>query len=245
MDEYIAETFELRGYTVKLIQDQDAENPRKGFDNFGTMVCFHSRYDLGDERHRESPDEFLMALAEEFRPGLEDWIGNGLWRKTVKGNNYDSPTYKAQKKLHQELADKLLWSVLEKHYLILPLYLYDHSGITMSTGRFSDPWDSGQVGWIYCTKKKAVEEFGKKVLTKAVREKALKYLESEVETYDQYLTGDVYGYVIENSDGDDVDSCWGFFGLDYRKKEAIDNVPDEPCLAGGEGADEAMEATLA
>ena len=45
-------------------------------------------------------------------------------------------------------------------YVILPLYLYDHSGITMSTSVFSCPWDSGQVGWIYAEKKKLIEETG-------------------------------------------------------------------------------------
>ena len=45
-------------------------------------------------------------------------------------------------------------------YVILPLYLYDHGGITMSTGAFSCSWDSGQVGWIYAEKKKFIEETG-------------------------------------------------------------------------------------
>lgn len=43
---------------------------------------------------------------------------------------------------------------------------------------------------------------------------------AEVETYDQYLTGDVYGYVIESEDGTVDDSCWGFFGLDHCIGEA-------------------------
>jgi len=42
----------------------------------------------------------------------------------------------------------------------LPLYLYDHSGITMNTTGFSCPWDSGQVGWIYVTKEKLRRETG-------------------------------------------------------------------------------------
>ena len=35
-----------------------------------------------------------------------------------------------------------------KRHLELPLYLYDHSGLTIATTPFSCPWDSGQVGWI-------------------------------------------------------------------------------------------------
>ena len=43
----------------------------------------------------------------------------------------------------------------------LPLYLYDHGGITMSTNPFSCPWDDGgQVGWIYASKQKFIDETG-------------------------------------------------------------------------------------
>jgi hypothetical protein len=34
--------------------------------------------------------------------------------------------------------------------------------------------------------------------------------------------GDVYGYVIENANDDDLDSCWGFYGIDYCIQEAKD-----------------------
>lgn len=108
---------------------------------------------------------------------------------------------------------------LRKDILHLPLYLYDHSGITMSTSPFSCPWDSGCVGIIYITKDKIKEECGWKVLTKARKEKILQYLRNEVETYDQYLTGDVWGFEVVEYDEEDgyekeTDSCWGFYGSD-------------------------------
>lgn len=98
--------------------------------------------------------------------------------------------------------------------LILPLYLYDHSGITISTGRFNDPWDSGQVGWIYMTPETLQKEFH------GDREKGLSCLKSEVDSYDQYLRGDVYWYAILDSDGDTIDSCGGMYGYDYCVTEA-------------------------
>ena len=52
-------------------------------------------------------------------------------------------------------------------YLELPLYLYDHSGITMRTTPFSCPWDSGQVGVIILEHEKVLTEFGRKRLTAA------------------------------------------------------------------------------
>ena len=116
----------------------------------------------------------------------------------------------------------------EDALIILPLYLYDHGGITMSTSPFSCRWDSGQVGFIYVSKKKVREEYGVKRISPKVAEKALKVLEGEVETYDQYLTGDVYGYRVYKvttcelgeEHEEEVDACWGYYGQEECMKEA-------------------------
>ena len=38
---------------------------------------------------------------------------------------------------------------------ILPLYMYEHSGIALSTTPFSCPWDSGRLGFVIMTKEMA------------------------------------------------------------------------------------------
>ena len=35
--------------------------------------------------------------------------------------------------------------------VIVPLYVLDHSGVVFRTTPFCDPWDSGQIGWVYAT----------------------------------------------------------------------------------------------
>lgn len=112
------------------------------------------------------------------------------------------------------------WDELEEHLTeecgavgILPLYLYDHGGITINTTGFSCPWDSGQIGFIYATKE-TLETAG------VAEENIEAALKGEVHTYDQYLTGDVWGYVIEDDDGEHIDSCWGFYGREYTEQEA-------------------------
>ena len=67
-----------------------------------------------------------------------------------------------------------------------------------------------------------------KRITKKVSEQALKVLQGEVETYDQYLTGDIYGYKVMkvvtcelgHEHEEEVDSCWGFYGQEECMKEA-------------------------
>lgn len=95
--------------------------------------------------------------------------------------------------------------------VVLPLYLYDHSGITMKTSSFICPWDSGQIGFIYVDRDTVLKEYGKKHLSKNIVEMVTDVLEDEVKIYDQYLTRQVYGFVIEDVDGKQIDSCWGCF----------------------------------
>ena len=44
---------------------------------------------------------------------------------------------------------------------VFPLYMIAHSGVALSLTPFSDPWDSGQVGWIYADKAMIEQEHGK------------------------------------------------------------------------------------
>lgn len=194
------ETYKKGNEVVKIFTDPDPESPRN-WDNFGTMVCSHSRYILGD-----------------------------------KQIDYDFGDYLEQEELKPS------------DLVMLELWLYDHSGITMKSSEcgnpYSDQWDSGMVGLIYVTKEKIKTEFGVKRITKKTIEKAKEYLRQDVKTYDQYLMGEIYGYqsfVIEkvkvvHNDGKtetekreiDGDSCWGYFSIDDIKSElGIDNSWNE------------------
>jgi hypothetical protein len=113
---------------------------------------------------------------------------------------------------------------------LYPLYLYDHSGITIRLHPFSCPWDSGQVGWVMLEPEDLRKEYSVKRLTKKHWEKAEKVIECEVKTFDDYLVGRVYGFKAYDLDGDDFDSCWGYFGdtdeMIAEVKLAIDKEVD-------------------
>ena len=182
---------------VRIVQDNDPESPRE-WDNVGTMVCWHSRYNLGDEQPSGDGSDYLRELAADY----------------VAAND------------PEDIPDEHVQRILDKYFLILPLYLFDHSGLHISTGGFSCPWDSGQVGYIYCEKSHGIAEYGDE-------DKALEGLQEEVATYDDYLSGNVYGFVIEecetcetceNEEWEHVDSCFGFYGYDPDKNGMIDHV---------------------
>ncbi len=110
--------------------------------------------------------------------------------------------------------------------VLLPVYMYEHSGIVLSTGAFGCPWDSGQVGYIHVSK----EKLEKEGLTE---EQAVKALKAEIEVYGQYVNGEVYGYVhlrrkacgeCGHNIDEDIDSCWGFYGSDWAESGLLEQA---------------------
>lgn len=108
--------------------------------------------------------------------------------------------------------------------IIMPLYLYDHSGLSMRTYRhgYHSSWDCGQVGFIIATKESIEKIHGKVDLTPEFLEKLENYLISEVKEYSQYLEGDVYWVRVTDPDGEELDSLGGMFGYDETMKEVQD-----------------------
>lgn len=190
MSDYIAETFMHAGYRVQLIADQDAESPANMGDNGLFIVTTKNRY--FQVLHDRSDARECMDDAE-----------------------------------------------LRKTHWVFPVTAYIHSGVALSLSNqgypFNDRWDAGLIGFIFASKSEW------KYRTRECKNKrasAHSAATSLIETWNQYLSGDVWGYVVaevepledidvaterELADQDEVrhvDSCWGFYGLDYARKEA-------------------------
>jgi len=110
----------------------------------------------------------------------------------------------------QELIDWIEANSDKIYYL--PLYMYEHGNITISTSPFSCRWDSGQIGFIYITKER-VEAEG--------IAKPYEALEAEIKEYDYYLRGDTYGARILDKEGEVIDSQFGYLG---DRQIAIDDA---------------------
>jgi len=177
------ETYKLKnGKTLEILQDESPESPRE-WDNMGTMICFRSRYNLGD-KHNYSREE-----AEELSKG--------------------------------------------KDIISLPLYLYDHSGITISTSDFGDRWDSGCIGFVIIEEKQWKTMMGDDM--DKSEERLERIIDGEVETYDTYLRGDVYQYKVY-----EVETC----SLGHKHKTLVESCgsyfSEEDCRTEGEGVIESL-----
>jgi hypothetical protein len=125
-------------------------------------------------------------------------------------------------------------AVPARQAVVLPLYLFDHAGLAISTTsgmfRACDPagWDWGQLGYIYATKDALRQEFGVTHLSRRLRSRAEEILHGEVTTYDQFLRGEVYGFTLtDRTTGELMDSCWGFYGENPHSNGMADYLPPD------------------
>lgn len=161
---------------------------------------------------------------------------DNIGKMVLKHRDYDMPC-ECDINLNECDTIEELTKQLKKEYkalVVLPVYMYDHSGISLSTGTqypFNCRWDSSTIGVIF-TNEESLKALGVKTRSK---KKLIEYLKGEVETYSQYLSGDVYGFeLIEVSKCDKcnevheefIDSCYGYYGSDFKENGLIEAIQE-------------------
>lgn len=220
----VIETFEKNGVTVEIMYDESCESPREN-DNLGTMLGWHRAYQAGDKHNFRDVAHWLRSMVnyEDALDAPESLVLDHLpyWVK-------EPPTEDDLEWARQHMVDSLqnddddakqwAFDVLHKTHLILPVYLYDHSGVMYKTAPFSCPWDSGQVGFIYVSHADIQKEYG--AVNDETLGKAAQVLTAEVKEYSMWANGECYGYVCKDEGGGELNSCWGFIGYEYVEEEA-------------------------
>lgn len=121
---------------------------------------------------------------------------------------------------------------------ISPVYLFDHSGITMSTKPFSCRWDSGQVGFAYVTAKMARQEWRRSKKFPSMRSWGEAMIEAEVSEYDRFLRGEAYGFRVREAllTQEEVDEAAFLFEEDAYGGECygMRSIPDFLAKRGDE-----------
>ena len=157
--------------------------------------------------YKETYQGHQIAIHHDTDPmSPRDWDNLGIMickhRRYNLGDNHDFSDARqflldlCDLSEESELSLDRMMAIATTKAIILPLFLYDHSGITMNTTGFHCPWDSGQVGFIYATLKSIREEYSVKRVSSSLRQRVSEQLKAEVATYDNYLTGNSFGYTI-------------------------------------------------
>jgi hypothetical protein len=171
-----------------------------------------------DARNPRENDNMGRFALYHRRYGLGDF-------KEVLGFRFSPHAYEGWEEFGESLIKDF------KPVMIKPVSMYDHSGISLSFG-VSKGWDSAQVGFAYITREALEQGYGKNTVEDWSQAQLVKtaesVLESELAAYNAYVSGDVYGFVVEEKKGCDhcghsewgeVESCWGFYSSDEAMTE--------------------------
>ena len=215
-------------YLLTIQQDDLAEDPRN-WDNTSTIWTWIKSYKIGDDHD------------------LSDSMWDALADLCVKNNIL---TWEEMEE--KDLSENRLGLALQESENVAFRWIsaYEHSGITISTAvgtyPYNDRWDSGIIGFAFVMKEQYEKQCGKRDDWK---KEAIKIIDSEVKTVDQWLCGECYRYTLEEKvhyrnekrcphcnelisvdeydDWDEVDSCCGFYGNDIKESGILDYFGDE------------------
>ncbi len=200
---------QYKNYRIEIEPSDYIENPLDEFACPYILACWHSRYNLGTIQPKNTLEEHTTELVSEY-------LNDSAW-ELIPWNGV------------RELKESVDTDALfDKHYISLPLYLYDHSGITMNTTGYTCRWDSGQVGMIYVSIIAIKKLYGWGRLTIHRKETVLSDMRNVVSVYDKYLCGDYWDYCIYKND-EIIDSCCQFGDYNYcleEAKEFVDSIKE-------------------
>lgn len=143
-----------------------------------------------------------------INPAADDW-DNGVRFVTFERNSTLSDLHKFA---DPEAAEA---DAVERGDYIFPLYKYEHGQVGYSISNasypFNCPWDGGRVGFIFISKEAATDA-----------DNAREIARIHAGVVAEWCNGEFCGYVVEDEDGETIDSCFGFYQSDseYALSEA-------------------------
>ena len=183
---------------------EEFHNPRD-WSNVGTMSVSYNRYNLGDEDISQINFDVTCTECEGcgMTGAVEDEITCDKCEGTGEISLHPVEYFKRERGAR----------------VVLPLSVYEHSGITMFVGHEDytfDPggWDTSYVGFIFDTPEGIKDCMGDDASDEQIKEALI----GEVKVYASYLEGDVSYYSVTDDETDYHESCGGYVG-DHKQCE--------------------------
>lgn len=198
-------------YTVKIIREDYAESPWESWEG-------NPPYIRAGERYGESPSEvgnfpdvldivggWSREQAKEFARMFAADVGAQSIRELWKEMAESEGPFAAGSDIASKLFD--MWEIEAPSGNPLDVYAaafrvagwtyLEHTSTGYSQGDYAE--------LVFVWTPREIEKYG------VPRDRLAESLESAAKLYDAWAWGDVYGYVIEDSEGETVDSCFGFY----------------------------------
>lgn len=243
MRQETVDTIKGDGFVAEIYCDECPENPREEWDNVGKLYCKgHSGWSSRDYSDTRLIQPFKSPVGESLIVG-----GDGKLKPAQSPRRVSiasSPEDAAQTAWEECRGGGIAFSVADSGGQDWWFGLESESPLVFD---YLNEWDDRDaterikgieasefrgVWWI--SAKDIVKECPKKS-RRAQVEWALRMAKWELDTFNQWTAGEVYGVCIkaltedgegEEEIGEEVDSCWGFYGIDYARGEAARMLKD-------------------
>lgn len=177
-----------------------------------------------------SKDKWELKISyDEFTDSPREWDNLGQICVS-KSCRYCNNEYEDTDSLSWYKESDDLNTLERKGYIVLPLSVYDHSGVSIYIGGKCDAWDSSRIGWYIVSREKIRKEYSVKRISPKLLEKVKNIMVNEIKTFNAYINGEVYEYSLLHN-GDEVDSCGGFYDDtdEYRGyvRDMYEHLPKE------------------
>lgn len=155
-----------------------------------------------------TPDNHVLKIVwDEYPESPRIWDNLGTF-VTFEGRSYspDDNPFNSAEELIEEVckSDKYIWWYVGKYeHSAVKYFLTDNEQLT--------GWDTCTCGIIYVSKEDARDNYNVKKIMPKLRDRIYELFEAEVEEYTNYVNGWVYGYKLYDLNGEEVDSCYGFY----------------------------------
>lgn len=131
--------------------------------------------------------------------------------------------------IHIDSIDNIqqLFDEIRRRYnvrMITGVQLYDHGGVELtlcSPDDYIGNWDTVMAGIMFIDSDNDVIKDNPEYTDEELRQ----ILKDQLKWYSQYLNGEVYSYIVKDSDDNVIDSCAGFFDMD----EMIEDIDWDWC----------------
>lgn len=170
-------------------------------------------------------DDYTVEIShDDWAENPRDWTDSTLCtahrRYTFGGESLPEDCRDIDEAFDVFLAER---GLNRNQILWLPVYLYKHSRLALSTVPFSSSWESGQLGFIFETRANIRAEFGVKRISAALETRICDRLRRELEDLEHWSNGLVYRFYIPELEL----TLGGFLGWNHEASGLLPYVRKE------------------
>ena len=210
------DTIEAGRYRIDIYRDENADNPWEEWEGCVPIMVKGGRNFRSHDYGASDAFAFPHNLYRRHKRALLNVFGI---EAQVEGRRFQPTPDELETELHEAITDAIRgedFDQLEAVADIIGLPCLNTSSCGYSQGDYVEilaVWP---------------KEWGARNRPKATPDQIREELQSAVDLFGAWAWGDVYGYVVTDTlTGDEVGSCWGYYGTDHEKSGLLESARDE------------------